>query len=330
MSDQATGQAPPAEPTQPVKTIGDKSRDARDSTRKAREAKAAKRFAARNGADQEPTVEANTEEPAKPAATESPAESKSDETKQERSGADLNKRYAIVERREARLKKSEASVQERLDKASRAEANLSTRFGDPDTIVKQYHAGEFHVMAKTLEKWLGDSFPTITQKIARATAGLSPEKLKELEERDAFLREKREFEAAKKKKEQEETAGATREKARGEVTKKCSGHDVLKLKNGAELVLRTLEKHWDTDHFTISFKAAADMVLADKLAEAEALGLKRHTATVVDKKREEEPPTKREARHKPPVVVEEKRPGRLSFEERHAQAGRLLAKRRAQ
>jgi hypothetical protein len=329
VADQQGHQAPQAEPATPVKTVAETHREARDATFKARQAKAAKRFAARNGTPDEP-------EPEKPKAEEKPAEpaakpeSSTDEKPAEPKKGDVDKRHAIAERREKRVQARESKAKEREDKLSRAEHNLQARYGDPDAARKAYEAGNHYEAAKYVQRIFGDDYATITQKIARATAGLSPEKMKELEERDAFQREKREFEAAKKRKEEEQTAGATREKAVAHVAEKCKGHDVMKLKNGGELTLRVLEKHWDRDHFTISFKAAADMVLADKLAEAEALGLKRHTAALVEKKPDPkvEPP-KKEARHKPPVV-EEKRPGRLSFEERHAQAGRLLAKRRAQ
>ncbi len=320
------GQAPQAEPATPVKTVAETHREKRDSTFKARQAKAAKRFAARNGTPDEPegkTEERPAEEPA--AKPEASTEDKPPDPKK----GDVDKRHAIAERREKRVQAREAKTKEREDKLSRAEHNLQTRYGDPDAARKAYEAGNHYEAAKYVQRIFGDDYATITQKIARATAGLSPEKMKELEERDAFTREKRQWEADKKKREEEQTAGATREKAVAAVSAKCKGHDALKLKNGGELVLRVLEKHWDRDHFTISFKDAADLVVSEKLAEAEALGLKRHTAALVEEKPETAPPTKREPRHKPPVV-EEKRPGRLSFEERHAQAGRLLAKRRAQ
>ncbi len=330
MADQE--QQPPAADTSPPKTAADQSRDKRESTLKARQAKAARRFASMHGAtdeelsvkaidpDEDPTEGKKpvAEDKPEPATEEKPAEKK----------PDIDKRHAIAERREKRVQARETKVKEREDKLSRAEHNLQTRFGDPEAAVKAYESGQFYEAAKYVQRIFKDDFATITQKIARATAGLSPEKLKELEERDAFAREKREFEARKKREEEEKNAGVTREKAISHVAEKCSGHDVMKLKNGAELTLRVLEKHWDRDHFTISFKQAADMVLADKLAEAEALGLKRHQAVVVPEKKAPEPEKPRkEARHKPAPEVVEKRPGRLSFEERHAQAGRLLAKR---
>lgn len=323
-------QQPQAAEVSPPKTAAVQSRDKRESTLKARQAKAARRFASMHGVDEDPEE--------KPAATDAPDPDKATEEKTEPSKEDkpedkkpaIDKRHAIAERRERRVQARESKVKEREDKLSRAEHNLQTRFGDPDAAKKAYDAGNHYEAAKYVQRIFGDDYATITQKIARATAGLSPEKLKELEERDAFAREKREFEANKKRQEEEKNAGVTREKAISHVAEKCSGHDVMKLKNGAELVLRVLEKHWDRDHFTVTFRQAADMVLADKLAEAEALGLKRHQAVVVpDKKPAEPEKPRKEARHKPQPEVTEKRGGRLSFEERHAQAGRLLAKRSA-
>jgi hypothetical protein len=332
MADQDPGhQAPQGEAKpQPVKTVGETSKAKRDATFKARQAKAARRFISLNGASDEPKDEPVTADDAKPAdaATAPKTDESKTEAKPEEKKPDVDKRHAIAERREKRVQARETKAKEREDKLSRAEHNLAARYGDPEAAKKAYESGQHYEAAKYIQRIFGDDFASITQKIARATAGLSPEKLKELEERDSFAREKRAFEAQKKKEEEAKTVGATREKAVAHVSDKCKGHDVLKLKNGADLVLSTLEKHWDRDHFTITFKQAADMVLADKLAEAEVLGLKRHQAVVVPKKEETAPKPKHEARHKTPEVTE-KRPGRLSFEERHAMAGRLLAKRAA-
>jgi hypothetical protein len=332
---QAQGQQ--AEPSTPVKTIGDQSREKRDSTLKARQAKAVKRFASMHGAtDEELSVKAidpdeDPTEGKKPVVEDNPEPAKEEKPAEKKQ--DIDKRHAIAERREKRVTARESKVKDREDKVSRAEHNLQTRYGDPDAAKKAYESGQFYEAAKYVQRIFGDDYATITQKIARATAGLSPEKLKELEERDQFAREKREFEARKKREEEEKNAGTTREKAISHVAEKCAGHDVLKLKNGAALTLAVLEKHWDSanSRFTVTFKQAADMVLADKLAEAEALGLKRHTAVVVEKPKPEPEPSKptRSVRHKTPAATPEKKTGRLSFEERHALAGRKLAQRRS-
>jgi len=269
-------------------------------------------------AEEKPGTEPKPEEPAV----------KADEKKEDKSTSDLSKRYAILERRETKHKARESKLAERESKVSRAEHNLAARFGDPESARKAYDAGQHHEAAKYIQRIFGDDFAEITKKIARATAGLSPEKLKELEERDRFTREKREFEEAKAKAEREKNQGATREKAIGVCKDKCAGHDALKLKNGADLVLREMERNWDADtkSFKVSWRQAADAVVAEKMAEAEALGLKRPTATLVPKKEEPKPEAKPE-----PIVTRKRgeRFERPSFEQRHAEAARIIAKRRA-
>ena len=314
-----------------VKTPVQTSQAKREATFKAREAKAAKRFAASHGQSEEParpkeeTGGATSEEASQANADAGNAEP----SKEEKKPADIDKRHAIAERREKRVAQREAKAQDRERKLSTAEHNLQVKYGDPDAAKQAYDKGSFHEAAKYMQRIFGDDFATITQKIARATAGLSPEKLKELEERDTFAREKREFEARKRKEEEEKTKGATREKAIAHVADKCKGHDALKLKRGSELVLAELERNFDesTKTFKVTFKQAADNVLAEKLAEAEALGLRRPTAQVVDKK--PDAPVAKPAAKPPAPAVPQKNGARMSFEERHANAGRLLAKRRA-
>lgn len=315
-----------AEPLPPEPTPSEKSRTGRDATFKARAAKAAKRFA---------DVHANTEEPKpespapKPAETPAPVVAAEPVPEKKPDSAKVNKRHAIAERRERRVKVREEKIHDRERKASLAEHNLQTRYGDPDAAKQAYDKGSFHEAAKYMQRIFGDDFATITQKIARATAGLSPEKLKELEDRDAFTREKREFDARKAKDKEESEKGATREKAQKVVTEKCAGHDALKLRNGAELVLRELEANFDATAktFKISFRQAADKVVAEKLAEAEALGVRRPSAKIVESA---PPPVARLAKKVIHPEPSPKNGSRLSFEERHAAAGRIYAKRRQQ
>jgi hypothetical protein len=326
MADQQQEAQP--QPAEPVVTTVDKSRANREKTFAARQAKAARRLADRHGGDpdkKETPAEAKPIEP-EAKAEEKPAEAKPEEKKTEKTPADLDKRYAILERRETKLRASSEKLNERERKVATAESNLQTRYGSPDAIAAAYAKGEYHQMSKALQRWCGDDFAEITRKCARALAGLTPEKLKELDEQEAFKREKREWEQRKAKEEQDRNKGVTREKARQVAAEKCKGHDALKLKNGAELVLKQMEDGWDPDTkgFKLTWRQAADAVVAEKLAEAEALGLKRHAATIVTP--EKKPEVKPEV--KPTRSEPEVRTKRRSFEERHAEAGRLLAKRR--
>lgn len=326
MADQQQPQEQAAQAPQPeVKTTGDKSREERDASFAQRQAKAA----ARTGKEppKEKLAPAADDQP-----TSTPEPEKKEPDPEAKKASDVDKRHAIAERRERRVAAKEAKLTTRETAVARAEASLQSRFGDPEAAAKEYDAKNYHAAAKYIQYIFKDDFATITQKIARATAGLSPEKLKELEERDNFTKEKREFEAQKKREQEAREQGATRETAVKNVAAKLTGHDVLKLKNGPELVLQELERAWDPSAkaFRITFKQAGDAVVASKLAEAEALGLKKPVAKLAD------PPPKPETKPAPAASKErserkpapEPRTSGKSFEERHAAAARIIAKRR--
>jgi hypothetical protein len=262
---------------------------------------------ASHAADSEATPATTAES----AAAKTPAESR-----------DADKLYAIAERKKKAAIQRERAAEEREKRLSVAETRLQSVYGDPDAAKQAYDKGEFHAAARYVQRIFGDDFATITQKIARATAGLAPERLKELEERDKFAAEKRAFEAEKKRVETERQQAVTRQQALGTVKAKCAGHEALKLRNGPDLVLREMEASWDerSQGFRLTLAQAADKVVADRLADAEALGAKRAQARLV------ETPATKPATKQAPVPTAGKK---LSFEERHAIAGRRIAQRRA-
>lgn len=274
-------------------------------------------------ATEEPKADVTTEDPK----TE-PAKAEPDKSKD-----DLAKRYDVLDRRQTQVQKREQAAEKRAQTVAQAAARLEARFGDPEAAKKAYDAKEYHAAARYIQRIFGDDFALITQKIARATSGMDPAKLKELEDREQLEREKREWQASKERETKDKASQTTREGALKVVTEKCAGHDVLKLRNGSDLVLRALEDSWDSaaNGFKLTFKQAADQVVAEKLAEAEALGAKRAGAKLVEEKTTKPPAPKAALVAATAGVRELKRSGKkaLSFEERHALAARLMAKRRA-
>lgn len=237
-----------------------------------------------------------------------------------KSEADLSKRYAIAERRLNKAKQRETALTQREQTLTRAEQRLTQVFGAPHEVKDAYTKGEYHAAAKALERWLGDDFATVTQKIARQTAGLSPERLAELEERDRLRRENAELAREKAEREQRGKAETTRAQALSTVTSKAAGHPALKVRGGAELILQELESSWDpgAKGFRLTIQQAADRVVAQRKADAEALGLRAAPPVPA-------PATKPVPAAKPaPAATEPK--GRLSFEERQAMAARRVAK----
>lgn len=327
MPDLPQEQPQSAAPQQPEpKSKGDESREAREASFAKRQKAARER--SKPLAD-EPKPEAKLAPDADDQPTSKPAPEPEKSAEEKPKSSEVDKRHAIAERRERRVAARESKIETRESAVDKRERDLAARFGDPEAAVKEYEAKNYHAAAKYMQNVFKDDFATITQKIARHTAGLSPEKLKELEERDNFTREKREFEAQKERERKAADEGVTREQAVKTCAAKCAGHDVLKLRNGPDLVLRELEASWDTERkgFRLTFKQAADKVVADKLAEAEALGARRAQAKLEEKpqpKVEEKPVQRRVVRHAEPKPKDGKR---LSFEERHALAGRVTARR---
>lgn len=333
MPDQAPPQAPKQAPQESapdkpaVKTVSVKAHE-RQLKREASFAKRQAKAAAKAGkeepaaAAEAPKADAVTAAtPTSPQTTATTADSPSAPAATSPSEADLSKRYAIAERRLNKAKQRETALATREQTLTRAEQRLTQVFGAPHEVKEAYAKGEYHAAAKALERWLGDDFATVTQKIARQTAGLSPERLAELEERDRLRRENAELAREKAEREQRGKAETTRAQALSTVTSKAAGHPALKVRGGAELILQELEASWDAaaKGFRLTIQQAADRVVAQRKADAEALGLRAA------------PPPAPAPAAKPapapmaaPAATEPK--GRLSFEERQALAARRVAK----
>lgn len=158
-----------------------------------------------------------------------------------------------------------------------AEIHESARreYGAPHKAREAYDRGDFHEAAQWISHSLGDDFATITRNVANATKGMSPEALKQFQRE----RELKQREAALEAKERRHTESITQqqadERALKAVNAKCAGHDVLKIKGGDRLVKKLLEDKFDpqTGTIGIGYRQAADMVVAEFLENAKALGL---------------------------------------------------------
>ncbi len=326
---QDQGQAPKAEPEKKVVVRAHERAKKREQTFEKRQQAAAKK-----SAKGEP--EAKTEPPKAPAQSAEPSTalaivdaSSAELAKPAVSDADIAKRYAIAERRLGKLKQKETQLSQREQTLTRAESRLASVFGEPHAVKEAYAKGEYHVAAQALQRWLGDDFATVTQKIARATAGLSPERLKELEERDNLRRRNAELERDRQERENRGKAETTRAQALTTVAAKAAGHLALKVRGGAELVLQELERSWDdtTKGFRLTIQQAADRVVEQRRDDAEAIGLR---ATPAPPPAAAPPPTRTPPPAAKPSTEAARGKQRLSFEERQALAARITARQRVQ
>lgn len=236
-------------------------------------------------------------------------------------------KFSVLRRKAEKLEKQDTHLKAEESRIRTLGANLREEFGEPKAIKDAYRAGKFSVAAATLQRWLGHDFGTITRNIAREVAGLSPEEKKLLEEKAAFEKEKAELAAEREKSKVKETDAQKREKAVATVTAKCTGHDVLKLKNGAQLVLDEMVRSFDADQngFRLSFKQAADAVMAAKLEDAKALGFTSVAAAEASNGKPPPAPKVEPQLTQPSSKFKPKK----SFEERMEAARRLTLKSKA-
>lgn len=211
-------------------------------------------------------------------------------------------------------------------------------------MVDAYHKGDYLAMGRAMVRWCGDDFATMTQKIARATAGFSKEKIAELERAESLERENRKLKAEQERRERESKQGATRQQALAVIPEKIKGSPVLELEDGAELVLKEMERNFDptAKTFKITFLQAAQRVLEREEKRAQKLGYtkaQREAAAEAAAETTERPaaaPTATTVRPKPRTEPEAKEGQRKlkngkvvpSLEERTERARRLVAQRR--
>jgi hypothetical protein len=210
--------------------------------------------------------------------------------------------------------------------------------------VDAYQKGDYLAMGRAMVRWCGDDFATMTQKIARATAGFSKEKIAELERQESLERENRRLKAEQERRDNQAKQGATRQQALAVIPEKIKGSPVLELEDGAELVLREMEKNFDpaAKSFKITFLQAAARVLDREEKRAQKLGYtkaQREAAAAAASEDEQGTPAPAAAsteRPKPRVAPEPKegqrtlRNGKVvpSLAERTERARRIIAQRR--
>lgn len=231
-----------------------------------------------------------------------------------------------------------AQATEKETTAKTIREDCKREFGDPHRARKAVSEGKFAEAAQWIEKALDIPFAEFTRHVATATKGMDPKEL----ERFTKDRELRDREKALEAKEKAKVEELSREQQTAKATKtivaKCAGHAVLKLRDGAKLVLRKLEDAFDdkTGVVGLGYSQAADQVLAEFDESARALGYTKGAAAPEVKpevKPEEKPRGKVEFQQpagdkKNEEPAGSKRRG-SSFEERTAKAARAYERSRA-
>lgn len=192
-----------------------------------------------------------------------------------------------VDASSAKLRLSRKREEEAVSRAKDAETKLAEanelreaakrEYGAPHKAREAYDKGYFHEAAQWVSHVLGDDFATVTRNIANATKGMTPEALKQFQKERELKQREAALEAKERQREEKITEEQRTGRALQAIDSRCAGHDALKIKGGNKLIMRLLEDAFDpkTGKIGIGYKQAADRVLEEFLANAQALGLTR-------------------------------------------------------
>jgi hypothetical protein len=188
----------------------------------------------------------------------------------------LRGKASKLKTREAALSKREAELTNLDTKRQLAEREAERRWGKIARAEKAYADGRYHEAAEALPLIFGgDDLAVITQRIARATTGLSADERRNIEQRKQLEKDRQELEAEKARTLGRSKQQTERQKALGKVGVRIKGHAIARLGEDAnELVLRELEGSWDPElrGFRLTVAQAADAVHKRQLAAAKKLG----------------------------------------------------------
>lgn len=157
-------------------------------------------------------------------------------------------------------------------------AAIRKEYGAAVQAAKAYREGKLDQFVTLVQELTGETYDEAQRKVIKGELSLDPntrELRKEIENlRAERAREKKEAEEARNKQAQQEQY----RKAEEAVTAELASHRVSKVKGFQRDVLSRVRDSWDGQDYTMSFEEAADLIMAEKDAEAEALGYSRANA----------------------------------------------------
>lgn len=182
------------------------------------------------------------------------------------------------------FREQQNAVRQRDKQLTQREHDFNTRiaearqeFGAAIKAAKAYRDGDLTAFVTLVTELTGESYDDAQRKVIQGEIAVDPavRKLREelAAERAQRLKDREELAAAKKTEEQQ----AQYARAVEHVTKELEGHRVSKIKGFQREVLNRVRESWDPAEkaYTLSFAEAADAMVAERDAEAEALGYHR-------------------------------------------------------
>lgn len=156
-------------------------------------------------------------------------------------------------------------------------AEARTEFGAAIKAAKAYRDGNYAEFVTLVRELTGDAYDDAQRKVIEGEIAVDPSVRKLREELAALRAEQAKEREEARKAQQTEQQKAQYERAVEAVSQELVGHRVAKVKGYQREVLNRVRESWDPAEkaYTMSFAEAADAIMAERDAEAEALGYQR-------------------------------------------------------
>ena len=188
-----------------------------------------------------------------------------------------NAKWVAFREQQSAIRQRDRDLTEREHRYNEGMAAARKEFGTAIGAAKAYRDGDLKQFVTLIQELTGERYDDAQRKVISGELAIDPG-MKALRSEIAELRAERAKERAEADKAQQERDRATQyERAVEAVTEELAGHRVTKLKGFQRDVLTRVRDSYDPSEktYTLSFHEAADAIMAERDAEAEALGYSR-------------------------------------------------------
>lgn len=204
-------------------------------------------------------------------------------------------KWGAFRQEQAETRRLATDTKQAQQKLQADKAAAKAEFGDAINAAVAYRDGDFEKFATLVEKLSGESYDVAQRKVIEGHIALdAPTKAlrKQLAAQQLQIEELKKPKPAEVAKEPTPVERkAAYDRAVGEVTNELAGHAVSKVSGFQNLVLQKVKDSWSAadETYTMSFEDAADSVIEDRRAEAEALGFAAKHPALSGRPRKTEP-----------------------------------------
>lgn len=205
----------------------------------------------------------------------------------------------VSEQKWAAFREQKNAVRERERTVSKREHEFNQRYAEAKKELgtainarKAYNDGDYSKFVELVNELIkdsGDTYDEAQRKVIKGELAIDPEVKKLRNELKAERAEREKREKAEREEAQKGDRKAQYERAVEAVRTELAGHPVSKVRGFEGAVLLKVRESWDGEDYTMSFEEAADEIVEERRAEAEALGYIKPAAPPAPKPKKEEP-----------------------------------------